>query len=90
VLSGEQHRERVVTPADEQKYLAAASSLLADMCTVLVDSGMRPEELFRQRWENVTWVNGGYGVILVTHGEVMFSLGEGTHSRVCSGWCRLS
>src|SRR5262249_23944280 len=68
-LPGEQHRERVVTPAEEQKYLAAAPSLLADVATVLIDSGMRPEELFRQRWENVTWVNGRHGIILVTHGK---------------------
>jgi integrase len=69
LLSGERHRERVVTPAEEQKYLAAAPSLLADISTVLIDSGMRPEELFRQRWENVTWINGRHGAILVTHGK---------------------
>jgi integrase len=42
---------------------------LADVATILVDSGMRPEECFRERWENVTWVNGRHGTILVTHGK---------------------
>jgi len=30
---------------------------------------MCPDECFRQRWENVTWVNGRFGTILVTHGK---------------------
>jgi len=66
---GERHREFVLPPTEEAKYLAAAPSLLADIATVLVDSGMRPEECFRERWENVTWVNGRFGTILVTHGK---------------------
>ena len=66
---GERHREFVLPAAEEAKYLAAAPSLLADIATVLVDSGMRPEECFRQRWENVTWVNGRFGTLLVTHGK---------------------
>jgi integrase len=66
---GERHREFVLPPTEEAKYLAAAPSLLADVATVLVDSGMRPEECFRGRWENVTWVNGRFGTILVTHGK---------------------
>ena len=66
---GERHRERVLSVNEEAKYLAAASPLLADIATVLVDSGMRPEECFRQRWENITWINGRFGTILVTHGK---------------------
>jgi len=66
---GERHREFVLPPAEEAKYLAAAPSLLADIATVLVDSGMRPEECFRERWENVTWATGRFGTILVTHGK---------------------
>jgi len=69
LISGERHREYVLQPADEAKYLAAASPLLADIATILLDSGMRPEECFRGRWENVTWVNGRHGSILVTHGK---------------------
>jgi integrase len=66
---GERHREDVVQRADEEKYLAAASPLLADISTVLIDSGVRPEECFPEQWKNVTWVNGRNGTILVTHGK---------------------
>src|SRR5215813_159373 len=40
-LPGERHRERVVTPAEESRYLSAANPLLTDVATVLIDSGMR-------------------------------------------------
>ena len=69
LLSGERHRERVITPEEEAKYLAAASPLLRSVSTVLIDTGQRPEELFRQRWENITWLNARHGTFLVTHGK---------------------
>jgi integrase len=69
LLRGERHRERVITPAEEAKYLAAAPEPLTYIATVLVDTGMRPEECFRLKWESVTWVNGRNGTILVTHGK---------------------
>jgi integrase len=69
MLPGEQHRERVVSLDEEAKYLAAGSELLASVGAVLVDTGMRPEECYRLRWEAVTWVNGRNGTILITHGK---------------------
>jgi len=69
LLSGERHRERVITPAEELRYLAAAPDPLALIATVLVDTGMRPEECFRLRWESMTWVHGRHGSVLVTHGK---------------------
>jgi integrase len=69
LLPGEQHRERVVTPEEEARYVSAASPLLADVATVLVDTGMRPEECNRLRWESITWDNGRNGTLLVTHGK---------------------
>ena len=69
LLRGENHRERVITPAEEAKYLAAAPEPLASIATILLDSGMRPEECFRLRWESITWINGRYGSLLVTHGK---------------------
>jgi integrase len=48
------------------RYLTAASLLLADAVTVLADTGMRPDECYRLRWEDVTWVNGRNGSLLVT------------------------
>jgi len=43
-LSGEHHRERVISEAEEARYLAAASPLLHDVSVVLFDTGIRPEE----------------------------------------------
>jgi len=69
VLSGERRRERVVSAEEEAKYLAVASEPLGSIATVLADTGMRPEECFRMRWEYVTWLNGRNGALLVTHGK---------------------
>jgi integrase len=69
LLRGERHRERVITRAEEAKYLSAAPELLCAIATVLIDTGMRPEECFRLRWESITWANGRHGSLLVTHGK---------------------
>lgn len=69
LLRGEHHRERVVTRDEEAKYLAAAGELMADIATVLCDSGMRPEENARLRWETINWDNGQCGTLQVTHGK---------------------
>ena len=69
LLPGERHRERVVTPNEEAKYLSAAPEPVASIASVLCDTGLRPEECFRLRWEAITWVNGRNGVLLVTHGK---------------------
>jgi integrase len=69
LLPGERHRERVVTPVEEAKYLAAAPEPLASVAAVLSDTGLRPEECFRLRWETITWANGRQGTLLVTHGK---------------------
>lgn len=69
VLSGERRRERVITPEEESRYLAAAPEPLVSIASMLADSGMRPEECFRLCWEHVTWINGRNGVLLVTRGK---------------------
>jgi integrase len=69
MLTGEAKRERVITPTEEAKYLTAVGEPLASIATVLVDSGMRPEECFRLRWEVITWTNGRHGTLMVTHGK---------------------
>ena len=69
MLPGERHREHVVTREEEERYLAAAREPLGLVATVLADTGMRPEECYRMRWEGVTWSNGRNGSILVTHGK---------------------
>jgi len=69
MLPGERHRERVLCADEEARYLVAASRLLADVATVLVDTGLRPEECYRLTWESITWVNGRNGTLLVTRGK---------------------
>lgn len=69
VLPGERRRERVVSADEEARYLAVASEPLAFIASVLADTGMRPEECFRLRWEDVTWLNGRNGALLVTRGK---------------------
>jgi integrase len=68
-LSGERRRERVITPEEEARYLAVAPQLLASVVVVLADTGMRPKECFRLVWENVNWVAGRNGALLVAHGK---------------------
>jgi integrase len=71
LLPGERHRERVVTREEEAKYLAAAREPLASIAAVLADTGLRPEECFRLKWESIVWVNGRHGTLLVTHGKTV-------------------
>src|SRR5205814_5928691 len=63
------HREHIVTREEEARYLAAASGLLSDVTTVLIDTGLRPDECYRLRWEAISWVNGRNGTLLVTQGK---------------------
>ena len=42
-----------MTAGEEKRYLDEAEPLLQDVATVLVDCGLRPEECFRLKWENV-------------------------------------
>jgi integrase len=69
VLSGALQREHVVTPEEEELYLAAATEPLRSIASVLVDSGLRPEECFCLRWEFVRFLQDGNGALIVTHGK---------------------
>lgn len=53
MLPGERRRERVLSGAEEERYLAEAAPLLRDVTTILIDCGLRPEECSRLKWENV-------------------------------------
>jgi integrase len=46
-------RMRVVSHEEQQRYMLAASPLLRDVATLIVETGMRPEEVFSIRKENV-------------------------------------
>jgi integrase len=69
LLRGARHRERVIGPEEESRYLASAPEPLASVATVLVDTGMRPEECFRLRWEYISFSSGKHGMLLVTSGK---------------------
>jgi integrase len=53
MIPGENHRERVLTPAEEALYLMYATPLLHDVAIILFDCGLRPEECFRLQWSSV-------------------------------------
>jgi integrase len=53
MLSGERHRERGLSVEEEKRYLDEAAPLLRDVATILLDCGLRPEECFRLKWENI-------------------------------------
>jgi integrase len=69
LLPGERHRERVVTLDEERQYLDNAPEPLKSIATILADSGLRPDECYRMRWENLNWENGRNGTLLVTDGK---------------------
>jgi len=53
MIPGERRRERVLSWAEEKRYLEEAPPLLHDVATILIDCGLRPEECFRLKWESV-------------------------------------
>jgi integrase len=56
--------------ACRQNFLKlCASPLLADVASILNDTGLRPDELHRLRWEDITFVNGRYGALSVCYGK---------------------
>jgi integrase len=69
LLRGAAHRERVITPQEETKYLAASPQPLCSIATILADTGLRPDECYSLRWEYVSFENGRYGTLLVTKGK---------------------
>src|SRR5713226_447071 len=44
---------RIVSHEEQRRYMEAASPLLQDVATLIVETGMRPEEVFTIRRENV-------------------------------------
>jgi site-specific recombinase XerD len=58
LLSGERHREFVLSRQEETQYLAAAPEPIGSIAAVLADTGMRPEECYRLLWEAVSWSTG--------------------------------
>ena len=71
LLSGERHRERVISLEDEARYLSACPDTLGTMATILADTGMRPDECYRLEWQHVTFSAGRHGQLLITSGKTI-------------------
>ena len=69
LLRGENRREHVVSPQEEARYISAAVEPLTSIATVLVDTGLRPEECFMLRWEHINFDNGRHGTLRVIQGK---------------------
>jgi integrase len=56
----EEHNEqtRVLAYAEQECYLAVAAPVLRDIATLMLESGMRPEEVYRIRSENMHIAQG--------------------------------
>jgi len=48
-------RTGLITSSDEAKLLQHAAQPLHDILLIAMDTGMRPSEIFRMRWEDVLW-----------------------------------
>jgi integrase len=72
LLPGEAQSDRVLTQQEEEMYLGKAQPLLKRFATIAIDTGMRPEEILRIRWEHVRFQPAGdakYGYIHNPHGK---------------------
>ena len=54
-LREEEERSATFTPEQERAFLAVAPQPLRDVFLISQDSGLRPDEVMRMRWENVLW-----------------------------------
>lgn len=65
-LVKEEGRSAIIDDVTETKLLAAAQQPLRDVLTLILDSGMRPGEVFQMRWEDIAWDRG---VIFIPRGK---------------------
>jgi len=54
-LLKEYGRSAIIDPETETKLLTMAGQPLRDVLVIMLDTGMRPSEVFRMRWENLNW-----------------------------------
>jgi len=69
MLRGEKRRERVVGDDEFTQYLECAPPLLTEVAITLADTGLRPDECHRLRWEEINWNSGRTGTLLVAQGK---------------------
>lgn len=76
LLKGERHREFVFSNAQESLYLSAATPLLQDVATVLLDTGLRAGELISLEWPQVRLEpaqGARYGYLTILSGKAKSS-----------------
>lgn len=54
-LAKEYGRSTIIDRETEEKLLKVCQQPLKDVLILMLDSGMRPQEVFRMRWENMNW-----------------------------------
>ena len=69
MAGNEPFRVRGGGDAEFERYLLHASPLLNDVATILHDSGLRPDELHRLRWEDINFQGGRNGALSVRSGK---------------------
>jgi integrase len=57
-LAEQNEQTRVLSFDEQEKYLAKATPLLRDVATLMLETGMRPEEVYRIQPENVNLAGG--------------------------------
>ena len=57
-LMKEEGRSATIDNQAEAKLLAASKEPLRDVLTIMLDTGMRPGEVFRMCWEDIDWNRG--------------------------------
>lgn len=65
---GEKQRDRVLSDAEVNLYLAACDQPWRDAATIMLGTGMRPGEVFSLRWENIL-MNRRTGMLQVVEGK---------------------
>lgn len=68
LAKGERQRDRVLTGAEWERYIAYCPQPWQDAAMLIRGTGMRPGEVFALRWENIH-LNGTGGLIQVTEGK---------------------
>jgi integrase len=69
-LAKEYGRSAIIDSEAEFKLLAVAKQPLHDVLTLILDSGMRPGEVFQMRWEDINWDGG---MIFIPRGKTRLS-----------------
>jgi len=68
LAKGERQRERVLTEEERAAYLKACRQPWRDITTVMLGTGMRPGEVHKMRWENLT-LEEDWGFISILEGK---------------------